>query len=537
MAVSTQAAKVGAMICILVLGSYAVWKGLGSEPAGSNGYDLETEFINAQGLKEASVVVVAGLPVGEITELYIVNNRARVRLRVRREIDVWSNAIAAKRASSLLGGFYIQIDPGQPNPPSASGELEPVELLGKRGENDTRETIPNFIKNAREATTPEELMRRIEESLPHIDKVFISVEKLSEELRQVVAGPVRKLASRVDQLVEEETDTVKSILARLDTSLANIEKVTESIRGSTASGEIDNIIKNIEDASLEAKTLIQTAKDEVAQTGATLRAKLDRLDGSIDGTQSIIDKIDQDQGTLGRLVNDSTLADNLTEISDDVKDFVGTITDMQTYVGLRTEYNVFSQLARYYVTVELHTRPDKYYLLELSKGPRGARPKISLSFDPSLDPNNYIRTTTIDDEIRVSFMYAKRWGPATFRYGLKDSTGGVGLDLQAKVWGKQLQMSFDGFDAGFDRLPRIKATAMLQVFRNFYILGGIDDALNTPQRLPINNGNLENPNTLDTLRFGRDYFLGFLLRFNDEDLATLLTVGGGAAGGLSNNNN
>ena len=42
--------------------------------------------------------------------------------------------------------------------------------------------------------------------------------------------------------------------------------------------------------------------------------------------------------------------------------------------------------------VELHTRPDKFYLIELEKGPRGDYPDVTLTFDPTVDPNHWIRT-------------------------------------------------------------------------------------------------------------------------------------------------
>ena len=38
------------------------------------------------------------------------------------------------------------------------------------------------------------------------------------------------------------------------------------------------------------------------------------------------------------------------------------------------------------------------------------------------------------------------------------------------------------------------------------------------------------PIQFETFNYGRDYFLGGMLRFSDEDLAALLTVGGSALG-------
>jgi phospholipid/cholesterol/gamma-HCH transport system substrate-binding protein len=87
------------------------------------------------------------------------------------------------------------------------------------------------------------------------------------------------------------------------------------------------------------------------------------------------------------------------------------------------------------------------------------------------------------------------------------------------------------FDATWDTLPRLKITAALEMFRHLYILGGVDDALNQPQNLPIITGTSNVPVQFDTFRYGRDVFLGGMLRFNDEDLAALLTVGGAALAG------
>jgi hypothetical protein len=57
--------------------------------------------------------------------------------------------------------------------------------------------------------------------------------------------------------------------------------------------------------------------------------------------------------------------------------------------------------------------------------------------------------------------------------------------------------------------------------------------LNKPQYLPIVEGAGDVPTQFQSFRFGRDYFLGGMLHFNDEDLASLLTIAGGAISGLT----
>ena len=52
--------------------------------------------------------------------------------------------------------------------------------------------------------------------------------------------------------------------------------------------------------------------------------------------------------------------------------------------------------------------------------------------------------------------------------------------------------------------------------------------LNDPEELTIITGTAGVPVQFDKFHYGRDYFFGAMLKFNDEDLAALLTVGGSA---------
>lgn len=517
--------KVGIMVLLLVIGSYTVWKSIGANPAGANNYILWARFQDASGMPVGSRVVVAGLPVGEISKLSIDGRYAKVTFRIRDEIKVWSSGVVFKKSTSLLGDYYLEIDPGNEQTTTPDGELESHTLLNDGDQ------VPRVV----ESTSPDQLMRRIEDSLPHVDAVLLSVRDLSDDMRRLVNGPIASIANRVDDLVKRESETVSAILAKADRSMERIDLITQDIRSITkgADSRIDAILANLDEASAEARALMASAKSEVESTGAVVREKLELVDEVLERSESIARKIDDDKGTLGRLVNDPAIADNVEDITDDAKGFLGTLFNIQAFVGLRTEYNVFAGLTRHYVSVELHTRPDKFYLIELEKGPRGDYPTVTLEYDPLIDPNAWIRRATIEDKIRFTFQFAKRLGWATFRYGLKESTGGVGFDAQGSAFGRSLKVSADLFDATFDQMPRLKIAASLELFRYIYVLGGVDELLNPSDSLTINSGTMNVPIQFEEFHFGRDFFLGAMLRFNDEDLTSLLTVGGSALSGAA----
>jgi phospholipid/cholesterol/gamma-HCH transport system substrate-binding protein len=532
--------RVAILFILLAIAGYLVWRNLGQNPAGKDNYTLFAKFRDASGLPKGTKVVVAGLPKGEVIGLEIEGRYAKVTFKVDHEITVWTSAVIVKKASSLLGDNYLEIDPGEEVKQAPDGSRQSFSRLGPgcatykdddRRKSDTCRQIVNVI----EATTPDQLLRRVEQTLPNVDRVLESVRDLSEDVRRIVNGPLQSVATRVDGLVQREAGNVADIIERADRSMARIEQITTDLRAITkgADPRIEHILHNLDDASAEAKDLVATAKSELTQTGQALRGKLDKLDGVISNTESITRKVNEDKGTIGRLVNDSAIADNVEQITDDAKGFLGTLFGLKAYVGLRSEYNVFAGLARHYVTVELHTRPDKFYLIELEKGPRGAYPDVTLTFDPTVDPNHWIRKTEIRDSIRFTFQFAKRFSWLTLRYGIKESTGGIGADVDVNWFDRDLRLSADAFDASFDTYPRVKLTMAFEVFRHIYVLGGVDELLNTPATLPIVKGDSGVPIQFDTLTYGRDYFFGGMLRFNDEDLSALLTVGGSALAGAA----
>lgn len=532
--------RVAVLFLLLAIGGYLVWKNLGQNPAGKDNYALFAKFRDASGLPKGTKVVVAGLPKGEVVGLEVEGRYAKVTFKVDNEITVWTSAVVVKKARSLLGDNYLEIDPGEEVKQAPDGTRQTFTRLGPscptyRDPDPRKSDACRQITNVIEATTPDQLLHRMEQTLPNVDRVLESVRDLSEDVRRIVNGPLQSVATRVDGLVQREAGTVGDIIERADRSMARIEEITADLRAITkgADPRIEHILHNLDDASAEAKDLVATAKSELTQTGGKLRDKLDKLDGVIGNTESITRKIDEDKGTLGRLVNDPAIADNVEQITDDAKGFLGTLFGLKAYVGLRSEYNVFAGLLRHYITVELHTRPDKFYLIELEKGPRGDYPDVTLTFDPTVDPNHWIRKTIISDRVRFTFQFAKRFSWLTLRFGLKESTGGVGADADLRWFDRDLRLSADVFDASFDTYPRVKLTAAYEVFRHLYVLGGVDELINDPSTLQIVKGTSSVPIQFDTFRFGRDYFLGGMLRFTDEDLTALLTVGGSAVAGAA----
>jgi phospholipid/cholesterol/gamma-HCH transport system substrate-binding protein len=191
-------------------------------------------------------------------------------------------------------------------------------------------------------------------------------------------------------------------------------------------------------------------------------------------------------------------------------------------VGLRSDYNFLANTIKSYVELRLQPREDKYYVIELINDPRGKTSIAQTDVDTTNpnEPAHYRTVTTTTDAFRFSLQFAKRLGPFTGRFGIKESTGGVGADVDiplalASPWMRTLSFNLDLFDFRTNIYPRFKILAALEFYKHIWIVGGVDDIFN-------GRGPGAGVST------GRDYFFGAQLTFNDDDIRALLTIGGAA---------
>jgi phospholipid/cholesterol/gamma-HCH transport system substrate-binding protein len=81
---------------------------------GDDYYPLYARFNSVSGLRVDSPVEIYGIQVGRIERLTIDKEKqtALVELRVRKDIEVYDDAIASIKTSGLIGDKFVKIDPG-----------------------------------------------------------------------------------------------------------------------------------------------------------------------------------------------------------------------------------------------------------------------------------------------------------------------------------------------------------------------------------------------------------------------------------------
>lgn len=482
MAEWTRGAKVGVFALACVGAGYGLWTFVNPSAGTSGGYTVHAYLNDASGLASYSRVMVAGIPIGSIESIRLDKGKARVDIKVKPDVALYENADLAKRSSSLLGEFVIVIGPGD--------------------DSQRRLKDGDEIKRVQEPITTDQIMNDLGHVANRVKSVSDSLANSvgSEQGEEDIRATLKNLAEVTDQL----NQTVRENRQSLNQIIHNVERISDR-----SEPQIAQILENVRVITGEVRTLVAEEQGDVKGSMGTLRDTLNRvnkasvdLQGSLHHINSVAERIDRGEGTVGRLTKDETLINEVEEVVEGVGDFVGGMSRLQTVVGLRNDYNFQANTVKNYIELRLQPREDKYYLLELINDPRGLTrvEQISVDTDNPNDPNHYreIRTVT-QNTLRFSFQFARRLGPLTGRFGLKESTGGIGLDLHLLQDRFELQQDLFGFSEQLT--PRWRIGLSYEFIRRLWLITGVDDVVD---------------------RHRRDYFIGLQLRFLDEDLKSVL---------------
>lgn len=488
MAKVSQAAKIGLFVAVTAGAAYLVVKTVGTSVGTGKGYTVHAYIKDATGIAKHSRVAIAGIPVGSVDDIRLENGQARVDIRVNGDVKLHQSARLGVKSASLLGENIIVLTEGIGEPDKKDG--------------DVIETMPEA--------------RSVEDLKETVGRIADLVEKVAQQLAASVGSEEggRNLAAILKNLAEATEAinlTVRENRAVIHDTLENVNRITI-----TSGPELQKILLNVRVITEDVKGLLAAANGENGQPGE-LRNTVERinrasksLESALGHIDSVAGRVDRGEGTIGRLTKDEALINEVQGVAEGVNDYVDSLRRLQAVVGLRSDYNFLANTVKSYVELRLQPREDKYYVIELINDPRGKTSFTQEDVDTTNpnDPAHYrtVKTTTTD-AFRFTIQFARRIGPFTGRFGIKESTGGVGLDTH--LLSNRFEIVQDLFGFGEEIKPRYRMFIGYEFIHRLWMIGGVDHIF-LPNR--------------------RDYFLGLQLRFTDDDLKTILPFTGGAAG-------
>jgi phospholipid/cholesterol/gamma-HCH transport system substrate-binding protein len=463
------------------------------------GYRLTVDFDTASGLEPKSDVKMAGVPIGKVEEIQLVGNRARLVMRIRPGIRIPIDSVASIQTQGLLGEKYVEILPGrnaQSNLPAGgqvANTLSPTnldEIVRKLS------AIGDDVKKFTEALSS---TFGTEEGKKALSDILRDVRATTASLRNVLQGNEQRferIVANIDRLSADLSDISATNKQDLRATIANLRAFSDTLKNETP-----GLVTKLEEMSEGVSGVVADNRENLKESIKNLKAASARLDNTLDAAGKVMAKIDRGEGTLGMLVNDNSAHGSLTDTLEGINKYVRKSDQLKTFVDYHLEWQQEPSEFKHYVNLRLQPTADKYYTIGVVDDPRGKFSSSTSTVTVNGTPTT-ITEEKYENKLKISALIARKFSGLTVKGGVIESTGGLGLDYE--LLKNRLTVGADAWDfSRRDLPPHLKLYGNYDIVKNLFVTGGVDDVLASERNL-------------------RTLFLGFGIKFADEDLKTVL---------------
>ena len=261
-------------------------------------------YDEVDGLLVGANVMINGLSIGNVTELDFLPNSTKiiVTLKVKDKLNFSSKSTASIYETGVLGGLAISIEP-----------VFERESIVKTGDTLMSSVRPGLTELINRQIEP--LSRQLQSTITSVDSIF--------------TGASNVLNRQTQEEIKESISVLTSAIKAINSSSLIIEETLAS-----KSTQINNTLDNFEKISSN----LSNVSDELNSFG--LSSLLTNLEVSVDGISSIVDKLDSDNSTLGKLINEDEVYNNLNSSIESLNIL---INDIKTNPKKYVHFSVFGR--------------------------------------------------------------------------------------------------------------------------------------------------------------------------------------------------
>lgn len=410
---------------------------------------------DASGIFPKTPIKVAGISAGRITAIELQGNTALITFEILKQIQVTKNSKLRIKSVGFLGDKYIEIYVG-----------DSQELLAKMDFIDSEEAagIETLVKDASE--------------------VLVDVKAIVKSIKESIApegqpSPLKKILADVSLLVENTRDATATLKRMVN---GNEEK-------------INALVENLEAFSYELAYQVDKGNSDSAMSD--IKEVLGNTKKLTADLNAIIADVKRGKGTMGKLLVEDEIADQVKDTLSSVQKIVGKAdairTELSVFTGMNSEAGGESE-----VGFRIFPSPERYYHLGVATSEFGPdKEKTTETITNGVAVTEYKKERD-QNTFRFNAQIGRRVQDFGFRGGLIESTGGLGIDYYFQNIGTRF--SLEAFDYKKDLGANIRFITEAQLWNVFYGRASLNDVARKKRSATVSAG----------------------LRFNDEDLKGLI---------------
>jgi len=246
-------------------------------------------YKNVGGLTPTTLVTLNGLKVGYVRDIYFAEDLSGdliVRIAIHNDFPLPVGTAAEIASSDLLGSKVVKLNLGK-----SEKLLHANDTLATKMEADIMQQVSAQIAP---------LKAKAEKLIENLDSIVTVASKiLNSESQRNLSESIRQISltmTNLEQISGNLSDVVHNQKKNLTSTISNLSDISGNLKNN--SGKLEHIMDNFSSFS-DSLTKLQ------------LNRTVDHLNGSVSSLQMLLSKIDTANGTLGLLVNDPRLYQNL----------------------------------------------------------------------------------------------------------------------------------------------------------------------------------------------------------------------------------
>jgi len=267
-------------------------------------------YDNVEGLATSSPVTVNGHTIGKVMDIKFSEDgsgKLKVLLLIEDEYEFSKNSIAELYETGLIGGKAIAIIPAFDNAENAeSGDI---------------------LKGSIKEGLSELVNRRLTPLQEKIETMMVSADSLLTNLNSVFDSKTKA--------------NLKNAIAELNGTLTSFRSTSNSLNTLIVNNQenLDSTLTNFNKLSSNLTTIT----DSVAKSD--LSGTIEELQSTLDGVNTLLASIESGEGSMGKLLKDDKLYDNLEGASKQLEQL---LQDFKLNPKRYVHFSVFGKKAKIY---------------------------------------------------------------------------------------------------------------------------------------------------------------------------------------------
>lgn len=400
---------------------------------------------DATGLKSKSPIRSLGLEIGYLKSVELRETFVYLGICLTAPVEVLPNTQAYIRGEGFLGDKFVELKPIR-----YIGDLE----IEKPDEAPEESKVITSPESNDPAPTPKQNVpkkRYLFHFVPLIHYAVLSVNKaFAENPKGSSSNTYRSGISHPDGPeipVGASSKDLQNVVNQVDGLVKEMTDLTSNLKNAIDPNELRDTMRQLN------KTLSNASK-VLAPEGnlnQTAQRALGKLEDAIEQVRQQVTRINNGEGSLGRIINDPVYADELLKAMKNVNKLLNRATDVRFIVDLGAHQLPAWDGTRGFFHLGVWPTMDRYYLVGVSTDPRTTRKKSSTTTTVA---GNSTTVDTLQEE-QAGIVFTVKLGKVFFRrldlsvgllYG--DGTGSVKLNIGPHDREDHLQLNADVYSRG-----------------------------------------------------------------------------------------